>query len=188
MPDRPLSHHHHSPFHCGVFAGISSQLVCHPIDTIRTRLQVGGSKRFLGLRDVVSNTLKNEGVKGFYKGLSSPLLAQGIYKAIIFSTHSAVRGAIRKEKFGHFVYEMRDPFGGFCAGSLNALVVTPVEFVRNRLQTNYSSLSGPHRPLDVVRSSIQRYASSSHAVFLRDPARPAPSPDAFRCYGKLTLP
>lgn len=48
----------------GSLAGIASTLVCHPLDTIRTRLQTTDAGRFRGVRDVFAYTIKVRGTGG----------------------------------------------------------------------------------------------------------------------------
>ena len=144
---------------CGSLAGIVSCAVCYPIDTMRTRLQIAaGSNRSMSLRDLAASTWKREGVRGFYRGCSVPLFAQSVYKAIIFSTSSAVRNALnhasgsQRSSFTHI------SIAGAVAGAVNSAVVTPVELVRNRLQIQGAlGFVGPEYtgPVDVVRCTIR---------------------------------
>jgi solute carrier family 25 carnitine/acylcarnitine transporter 20/29 len=83
-------------------------LVGHPFDSIKTRLQIEGTHgRFKGPLHCVQETFRGEGVcvrptlssapvfgsycgvtasqlRGFYKGLSPPLLATGIVNSVLF--------------------------------------------------------------------------------------------------------
>jgi solute carrier family 25 (mitochondrial carnitine/acylcarnitine transporter), member 20/29 len=139
----------HSPMVCGVVAGMTSQIVCHPIDTIRTRLQFD---RFKGLRDCVGTTLRNEGARGLYKGLSAPLFAQGLYKAVIFSVNSRVK----KFLAGENILTGTSAISGGIAGAANSIFVTPVELVRNRLQMNYSSTTTAG-PLSIISQTVSKH-------------------------------
>mmetsp|Transcript_27878 Transcript_27878/g.46113 ORF Transcript_27878/g.46113 Transcript_27878/m.46113 type:complete len:83 (+) Transcript_27878:74-322(+) len=50
----------------------------HPIETVKTRMQVSGD----GLVSVVSNTFKNEGPGAFYKGIVWAWGREGSYASI----------------------------------------------------------------------------------------------------------
>ena len=139
----------HSPVRCGVVAGMASQIICHPIDTIRTRLQFD---RFVGLRHCVWNTLKHEGSRGLYKGLSAPLIAQGLYKAVIFSVNSRVNVFLRQKD----IQTGTSVISGGIAGAANSIFVTPVELVRNRLQMNYST-SRSLGPISVISQTVSKH-------------------------------
>ena len=117
---------------CGSLAGVASQLVCFPFDTMRTRLQMASGP--MGLRDCARSTWATEGMHGFYKGMVTPLLAQSVYKAVIFTTSTAVRNALNDARGVERSSLATVSIAGATAGAVNAAVVTPVELIRNRLQ------------------------------------------------------
>jgi hypothetical protein len=59
-------------FLSGGFAGIASVLVGHPFYTLKVRLQT--SDQYKGLADCFRQTIKREGPRGLYKGMTSPLI------------------------------------------------------------------------------------------------------------------
>lgn len=61
-------------FVAGVFSGITKLTVGHPFDTIKVRMQTSAEGKFKGPLDCLFKTLKNEGVKGLYKGATPPLV------------------------------------------------------------------------------------------------------------------
>lgn len=59
---------------CGAVSSISGQIFSYPFAVIRTRLQSQGmpgikGPKYDGMRDCIRKISKNEGVKGFYKGI-----------------------------------------------------------------------------------------------------------------------
>ena len=72
-------------FVAGCVAGTLSILACHPLDTIRIRLQSG---QFSSISQCVKSSLKNEGVLGLYKGLVPPLVGVSLINASLFGTKS----------------------------------------------------------------------------------------------------
>jgi len=48
--------------------------VGHPFDTIKVRLQTTQKSQFQGPLDCVLQTVRNEGVRGLYKGATPPLV------------------------------------------------------------------------------------------------------------------
>lgn len=112
----------------GSIAGICNQTVCHPFDTVRTRLQMMPHLR--GPIQCAKIMISREGVLAFYKGFSTPLAAQAVYKSVLFTVN-----ANAKKNLG---FLENNPNAkvlacGFLSGSVNSLVVTPVELVRNQL-------------------------------------------------------
>lgn len=77
----------HSPiFNASVASAVSNvagTTSCHPLDTIRVRVQLERKK--VSATHMLKTTMKLEGVKGLYKGLSQPLLGAVPVKAIGFT-------------------------------------------------------------------------------------------------------
>jgi len=48
--------------------------VGHPFDTVKVRLQTTSQSQFKGPLDCLLQTVRNEGVRGLYKGASPPLV------------------------------------------------------------------------------------------------------------------
>ncbi|KAI5080057.1 hypothetical protein GOP47_0005536 [Adiantum capillus-veneris] len=84
------------PFGCGLAAGITAKVFCHPLDVIKKRFQVGGLKRHPRYGAIVEETarrnvldtakkiLQVEGVAGLYKGLYPSLVKTAPASAITF--------------------------------------------------------------------------------------------------------
>jgi solute carrier family 25 carnitine/acylcarnitine transporter 20/29 len=123
----------------GAVGGMTSVLVCHPMDTVRTRLQTG--TQFRGAMHCFSSTVKQEGVGALYKGIAGPFLAQGVYKGVIFSANTTIGSLIKTP--GKELSLWQKALCGSIAGAINSFVVTPVELVRNRLQVQYSADGKP---------------------------------------------
>lgn len=62
----------------GATSGAFGASVVYPLNVLRTRLQTQGTSmhpaRYTGIWDVAQKTIKNEGVRGLYKGLMPNLL------------------------------------------------------------------------------------------------------------------
>lgn len=135
----------------GVFSGIAKLSVGHPFDTIKVRLQTADQARFSGTLDCVLQTLRNEGVAGFYKGATPPLVgwmamdslmlgSLTIYRRLLLEhvwTNPDLVGqetALKKDlpSFGHGL-------AGIGAGSTVSFIAAPVEHVKARLQIQYAA-------------------------------------------------
>lgn len=53
--------------------------VVQPADLVKTRMQLSGPGGKSSLFGVVGNILRNEGISGFYRGLSAALFRQATY-------------------------------------------------------------------------------------------------------------
>lgn len=103
----------------GSIAGVSSTLVCHPFDVIRTKMQSAVMESTLstttaaaaagkgsssttsratatanGPLHIVSQTIKNGGGRALYTGLALPLAAQAVYKATVFTVNNVTQSAL----------------------------------------------------------------------------------------------
>jgi solute carrier family 25 (mitochondrial oxoglutarate transporter), member 11 len=80
------------PFVFGGISGCTATSVIQPIDTVKVRIQIvsknlaeslkaegKGGKVNVSFMSVAKEILKNDGIKGFYKGLDSALMRQVFY-------------------------------------------------------------------------------------------------------------
>jgi len=54
-------------------AGFIARLICHPIDTLKSRLQSGNTE-FKSFTATVIQTMRVDGFRGFYRGLGAVLI------------------------------------------------------------------------------------------------------------------
>lgn len=106
----------------GSLSGMAAISVCHPLDVLRTKLQVRAD---LSWTQAVVQTWSSQGVKGFYGGFWMPFCAQALYKSIIFGATAVSQRHIFQENNATTLFG-----SGVIAGSINALVVAPIEMVR----------------------------------------------------------
>lgn len=123
----------------GIIGSTWGKIVSHPIDTIKARLQViPGSTFNLEKGSVIINSgreiLKNDGVKGFYKGLPTAIVG-GIPGAFLYF------GAYEywKKKTLEYDFFQRHSFisylsAGMFAETIAWLVFVPTDVLKERLQ------------------------------------------------------
>ncbi|GLE07377.1 hypothetical protein PINS_up017539 [Pythium insidiosum] len=153
----------------GSVSGMASVVVCHPFDTIRTRLQIS-PHRFRGFFHCASLTIQRESVLGLYKGFLPPFFSQAVYKSVIFTVSSKLRNDVLP------TCSSLQPFltpssvsliSGAVAGGLNAFLVAPVELVRNRLQVQYESNRATRRYHGTVHCITQVLKQEGFFAFWR---------------------
>ena len=118
----------------GTCGGMASILIVHPLDTIRTRLQAAPAQRYRGAWHCASSTVQAEGARALYKGLAWPLAAQGVYKAIMFGVYGFMSRSLRGDDPTRPLAAYEVFAAGGLAGGANALILAPVELIRNRFQ------------------------------------------------------
>lgn len=112
----------------GSLSGMLSVIVCHPMDVIRTKIQASGNTQ-ISYRAITAERLQNaQTVLSLYRGLTGPFIAQSLYKSIIFATNSLSQRHI----FNNDNSARSLLISGCISGSVNALVVAPVEIIRSR--------------------------------------------------------
>lgn len=141
-------------------AGMMEALVCHPLDTIKVRMQLSrrgrtpGSKA-RGFLATGKDIVKKETAFGLYKGLGAVMTGIVPKMAIRFTSYEWYKQALSN---ADGTVSARATFmAGLLAGVTEAVaVVTPMEVVKIRMQAQYHSLSDP---LDVPK-----YRSAPHAL------------------------
>ncbi|NXI73659.1 TPC protein, partial [Anseranas semipalmata] len=82
---------------CGSCAGIISKTLTYPFDLIKKRLQVGGFEHaraafgqvrmYRGLMDCIRQIMREEGLGGFFKGLSPSLVKAAVSTGLVFFSY-----------------------------------------------------------------------------------------------------
>ena len=151
----------------GTVAGVAITLVGHPFDTVKVRLQTqavtGPGVKFSGAWSCFRETLRNEGIRGVYRGMSGPMATAPLVNAIVFSCYEQGLSVLRamSSKSGNRNDEPEKDLtlaqialAGGWAGLVNCAIVGPIELVKSRLQVQYEA-KGMKRelkgPWDVVR-------------------------------------
>ncbi|KAL6049158.1 Solute carrier family 25 member 45 [Balamuthia mandrillaris] len=115
----------------GVFVG-------HPFDTLKVRLQTAPRGTYKNLFDCFTKTVKKEGPRGLYKGLSSPLMGDSLTNAVIFGVYGASRRILLEDgeteaDFDHLPL-WKINLAGSMVGLAAGTILTPVELIKIRLQ------------------------------------------------------
>ncbi|KAG8531488.1 uncharacterized protein KY384_003117 [Bacidia gigantensis] len=141
-------------------AGMMEALACHPLDTIKVRMQLSRRKargaKPKGFYATGKEIVNRETPLGLYKGLGAVLTGIVPKMAIRFTSYEWYK-QLMANKEGE-VSGQATFFAGLAAGVTEAVcVVTPMEVVKIRLQAQHHSLADP---LD-----IPRYRNAPHAAY-----------------------
>ncbi|KAK9460132.1 mitochondrial carrier domain-containing protein [Lipomyces oligophaga] len=145
----------------GGTAGLCEALSCHPLDTIKVRMQLAtksadGAKRS-GFFRTAMDIVKKESFFGLYKGLGAVITGIVPKMAIRFSSFEAYKGWLANKETGK-----TSPtgifFAGLAAGTTEAvLVVNPTDVVKIRLQAQHHSMSDP--------GDVPKYRNAAHCAY-----------------------
>jgi hypothetical protein len=112
-------------------AGVIGRVVCHPIDTIKSKIQ--GSDRVRGIRDACVGTWRKEGVRGFYQGLGIVLLGTVPGTAMYLCAYEVVKNQLLQQRGwdNRFLVYL---VSGLSAEIACCGIFLPVDVIKERLQ------------------------------------------------------
>ncbi|KAL2123498.1 hypothetical protein VTJ04DRAFT_3953 [Mycothermus thermophilus] len=143
-------------------AGMMEALVCHPLDTIKVRMQLSRRGRQPGMprRGFIAtgaDIVRKETPLGLYKGLGAVLTGIIPKMAIRFTSFEWYKQLLANKETGKVAGQSLF-LAGLAAGVTEAVaVVTPMEVVKIRLQAQHHSMADP---LD-----IPKYRNAAHALY-----------------------
>jgi hypothetical protein len=142
---------------CGAGAGLISDSIVHPIDTLRARLQVGGEDqkrggRYRNIFDCAKVTIREEGLRGLYKGYGVVMATTLPAHALYFLAYEKIKGLL--SAVGADTEQNASVYfaGGIAANMCAGIIWTPADVVKQRLQVQTSH-------------DLMAYRSSWHAVY-----------------------
>jgi solute carrier family 25 carnitine/acylcarnitine transporter 20/29 len=127
---------------CGTVYGLTSPLVGHPLDTIKTKMQAQNTYANTSAMKTLLTVFKNEGMKGLYRGLLPPLVGSSIFRSVQFSAYAwaysraGTYTALKKEIPYTGGIEVRVIVAGIFSSTVRASIEAPLEYIKVRKQTN----------------------------------------------------
>ncbi|KAJ6440326.1 mitochondrial carrier protein [Purpureocillium lavendulum] len=161
-------------FVAGVFSGIAKLTVGHPFDTVKVRLQTTDAGRFAGPLQCVAQTVRNEGVRGLYKGATPPLVGWMFMDSVMLGSLAVYRRLMAQHvtslaprrgpparatarasssSSSSYLPPLGHGLAGILAGATVSFIAAPVEHVKARLQIQYAARKAERLysgPLDCV--------------------------------------
>jgi len=130
----------------GTVGGMALAIVGQPMDLVKSRMQMAGSP-FSTVLGTMRHTMKHEGMRGFFKGLSPPLIMTGYTNAVLFTTSGAMQRLVRNVSGGGWgsnggLSGLQILLSTWLAAPLYVLALTPIEVVKVRLQVAAISAAG----------------------------------------------
>eukprot|EP00747_Dinoflagellata_sp_TGD_P085621 gnl/TRDRNA2_/TRDRNA2_162946_c1_seq5.p1 gnl/TRDRNA2_/TRDRNA2_162946_c1~~gnl/TRDRNA2_/TRDRNA2_162946_c1_seq5.p1 ORF type:complete len:276 (+),score=39.94 gnl/TRDRNA2_/TRDRNA2_162946_c1_seq5:47-829(+) len=138
-------------------SGLLSRVPCHPLDTVKARLQSAGGSRYRGIVDCLRLTWAGEGLAGLYRGFGAVAVAGTPATVMYMTSYEAAKRVLSAEDSelafaGHLS-------AGLVAEAVACIIFVPVDVIKERLQvqravTAEASASAPPAykgSLDAVR-------------------------------------
>jgi solute carrier family 25 (mitochondrial 2-oxodicarboxylate transporter), member 21 len=120
----------------GATAGATESFVVVPFELVKIRLQDKASAgKYNGMLDVVSKTVRNEGLLALYNGLESTMWRHIVWNAGYFGCIFQVRELLPKAetKQGQIT---NDLISGSIGGTVGTILNTPMDVVKSRIQNS----------------------------------------------------
>jgi solute carrier family 25 citrate transporter 1 len=147
----------------GGAAGFMEACTCHPLDTIKVRMQLAknaarsATGKPLGFFGVGMKIVRNESFWALYKGLGAVVAGIVPKMAIRFSSFEMYKELMANKETGK-VSTTAVFFAGLLAGTTEAvLVVSPMDLIKIRLQAQRHSMADP--------MDIPKYRNAPHAAY-----------------------
>ena len=193
----------------GTVGGMTTVVVGHPLDTVKVRLQTSTS-HYTSMVDCIVKTWQVEGVRGYYKGVQSPLAGEAFFNAVQFLAYGQAKQLLsRLKEDGDAIHvpsrhapnspvplpphvhppvplSVSDYFvAGALTGAASCLVECPVDLLKSQLQTVIYRVNPPFTTFTEAVQYIvrQRGIQGLYQGLFPTFARTIPSTAAyFGCY------
>lgn len=116
------------------------ELFRHPIDVVKTRLQVSGdgtpgarNYKALGITGTVGVIFKEEGVAAFWKGIGAAWLREASYTSLRLGLYDPIKHALNVKKDSPFVFKFA---AGSLAGAIGSVAGNPFDVLKTRMMAS----------------------------------------------------
>lgn len=136
-------------------AAMGAQCVTHPLDLVKTRMQIGCTAGNRGSFTCLKWVILNEGVLGLYKGITAGLLRQATYVTTRICSYTTMAETYRIEKQEEPSFYIRLAMAAF-SGTLGGIVGTPADVVLIRMEADGHAPKAKRRNYKNVANGIVR--------------------------------
>ena len=124
---------------CAGGAAVITVSFIHPIDVVKTRLQISGEagrvgKTYSGVGDVIKTVSAEEGTSAFYKGIGAAWLREASYTSLrlgLYEPMKGVTGADKKD--AGFLSKF---LAGALAGGIGSVAGNPFDVLKTRMMAS----------------------------------------------------
>ncbi|TKA52745.1 hypothetical protein B0A53_04199 [Rhodotorula sp. CCFEE 5036] len=137
----------------GSAGGMCQVIAGNPLDVLKTRAQLAAPGQYKGTLDIAMQTFRNEGILAFYKGVTPPLVGIAAVNSLLFAANTTARRLISPYPDRLSIAQVAG--AGALAGAVQAVLASPVEMFKVRLQAQYGP--NPKRLRDIVGEMYSKY-------------------------------
>lgn len=123
---------------CAGGAAVIAVSFIHPIDVVKTRLQVSGGEGIrnyaeLGIGGTISVVAKEEGISAFWKGINAAWMRESSYTSLRLGLYEPIKIAFgAKDASAPFYLKFA---AGSAAGAIGSLAGNPFDVMKTRMMT-----------------------------------------------------
>lgn len=122
-----------SDFVAGSVSGVAGMLIEYPFDTVKVLLQTYGGTLYSGYADCIKKLFQQDGLAGFYRGVTARLIASAFDHACVFMSYRWTLRAIGADDRPTIAQIC---LGGCGAGAASMVSLTPFELVKCKMQAD----------------------------------------------------
>ncbi|KAJ3271772.1 hypothetical protein HDV01_006380 [Terramyces sp. JEL0728] len=138
-------------FFYGGIACMVAATFTHPIDTIKTRLQLNGELAQVSKSNVVMNMIKEEGVFALWRGLTPSLLREASYSTIRMGLYEPFKKLFSAGEVKEPLY--KKIMAGGASGIIGACIANPTDLIKVRFQASSNIKVGViQTTIDIVKT------------------------------------
>lgn len=147
-------------------AGTSAVIVVtgiHPIDVVKTRLQVSGdggrNYKALGIGGTIKVIASEEGITSFWKGIGAAWLREASYTSLRLGLYAPIKHAMGLTNDSHFIMKFSC---GSLAGAIGSIAGNPFDVLKTRMMTTEGK-----EPPSMAKAASNLFKSQGISGFYR---------------------
>jgi len=109
--------------------GAAGVLAGYPLDTVKVRIQTSPPGTYRGTFDCLFDCVRKDGMRGLYRGMTSPLLGVAGINAVTFGVNAQVLKRLPNPDSISSI-----TIAGASAGLIQTSIVSPMELVKTQMQ------------------------------------------------------
>lgn len=131
----------------GISGGIASTLALHPLDLLKVRLAVNDGlvvtrPQYTGLTNAVTTIFRQEGIRGFYRGVTPNCWGAGASWGLYFLFYNSIKSHMSDGSPAHTFLSPTQHITAACeAGALTLVLTNPIWVVKTRLCLQYGDFN-----------------------------------------------
>ncbi|KAH8145110.1 uncharacterized protein LAJ45_10890 [Morchella importuna] len=170
----------------GSIAGMIGKTIEYPFDTVKVRLQSqrdDAPLRYRGPLDCFRQTVAQDGIRGLYRGISSPLVGAAVENSALFFSYNIAQSFVKKTLYPAIPENEKLPlnalvFCGAASGAFASFILTPIELIKCKMQVQTIGLQRP-----ISSGAIPSATAGIHTAAVRHAGPIALIGEVYRVYG-----